>query len=103
LTRIETQITEPHGFGRIKNKLEKQKMDNKRKKQLDEISAQADANVEVWGHQPLATLGLVASEEMGEVCQAILQWEHERGQKSRIFEEARDLAAVCLQILNHEK
>jgi NTP pyrophosphatase (non-canonical NTP hydrolase) len=77
-------------------------MDDNRKKQLEQISTRASINVNKWGHQPLATLGLVASEEMGELCQAILQWEHENGKKNRIFEEARDLAAACLQILNHE-
>ena len=69
---------------------------------LDRINQQAAVNVAKWGKQPLETLGLVAAEEMGEVCQAILQWQHEGGERERIFEEARDLAAVCLQILEHE-
>jgi NTP pyrophosphatase (non-canonical NTP hydrolase) len=68
----------------------------------EQIQRRAKANIERWGDQPLETLGLVASEEMGEVCQAILQWRHEGGEKWRIFDEARDLAAVCLQILRHE-
>jgi len=71
--------------------------------QLERIQKQADANIGKWGHQPLETLGLVAAEEMGEVCQAILQFVHEGGDESRIYDEARDLAATCLQILNNEK
>jgi NTP pyrophosphatase (non-canonical NTP hydrolase) len=68
----------------------------------DQIKRQAARNLARWGDQPLETLGLVAAEEMGEVCQAILQWRHEGGEREQIFDEARDLAAVCLQILRHE-
>jgi NTP pyrophosphatase (non-canonical NTP hydrolase) len=69
---------------------------------IDKIASQAVENVAKWGQQPLETLGLVAAEEMGEICQAILQWQHEGGRRERIFEEAIDLAAVCLQILAHQ-
>jgi NTP pyrophosphatase (non-canonical NTP hydrolase) len=69
---------------------------------IDKIASQAVENVAKWGQQPLETLGLVAAEEMGEICQAILQWQHEGGRRERIFEEAIDLAAVCLQILAHD-
>jgi NTP pyrophosphatase (non-canonical NTP hydrolase) len=51
--------------------------------------------------QPLETLGLVASEECGELCQAMLQARHEGGDADRIRQEAIDLGAVCLQILAH--
>lgn len=61
--------------------------------------AQARKNVDKWGMQDLNTLGLAAAEELGEVCQAILQAKHEGGDPERIRDEAVDLGALCLQII----
>jgi NTP pyrophosphatase (non-canonical NTP hydrolase) len=67
------------------------------------LANKAEANLYKWGMQPLETLGLVASEECGELCQAMLQARHEGGDADRIRQEAIDLGAVCLQILAHFK
>ena len=67
------------------------------------LQNKASANLAKWGMQPVETLGLVASEECGELCQAILKTNHEGGDRDRIRQEAIDLGAVCLQILEHFK
>jgi NTP pyrophosphatase (non-canonical NTP hydrolase) len=58
----------------------------------------AKANFAKWGVQDLATLGLAAAEETGELCEAILNL-REGGAQLRVYEEAVDLAALCLQVM----
>lgn len=67
------------------------------------LANKAEENLAKWGMQPLETLGLVASEECGELCQAILKARHEGASVDRIRQEAIDLGAVCLQVLEHFK
>lgn len=64
-----------------------------------EFASRATANVGKWGVQELETLVLAATEELGELAQAVLQNRHEGGERERIREEAIDLGALCLQIL----
>lgn len=68
---------------------------------LEQITTAMKAanNIEKWGVQDLETIGLAIAEETGELCQAILQAKSEGGDPARIMEEARDLAALCLQIV----
>lgn len=64
-----------------------------------ELARKAERNVSKWGLQDLTTLCLAIAEETGELAQAILQYEHEGGEFSRIAEEAADLGALCVQVL----
>jgi len=61
--------------------------------------AQAERNLAKWGPQDWETLGLAIAEETGELAQAILKCLHEGGPRDRIQEEAVDLGALCLQVL----
>lgn len=66
--------------------------------------AQADLSICKWGLQDLSTLVLAAAEELDELCQAILQAQHEGGDPERIKDECIkdkciDLGALCLQIM----
>ena len=67
----------------------------------DTIKQRASNNLNKWGEQDLETLGLCVAEEAGELAQAILQHKHEGGTEDRIFEEAMDLGALCLQVMEH--
>lgn len=58
----------------------------------------AKANQRKWGKQDLKTLCVVATEELGEISQAVLDAIHSDGDGSRIREEVDDLAAVCFQL-----
>jgi hypothetical protein len=60
---------------------------------------QAERNLAKWGPQDWETLGLAIAEETGELAQAILKCLHEGGPRERIQEEAVDLGALCLQLL----
>ena len=66
---------------------------------LIHIQQHARANIEKWGRQDVETLALCIAEEAGEVAQAVLQARWENGRPTRIVEEAVDLAALCLQII----
>ena len=70
------------------------------------LKEKAVANMERYGMQEYQTLGLAVCEEAGELAQAILQHQYDYRDKSRIFEEAIDLGALCLQVMtlyNREK
>jgi len=67
--------------------------------ELELLSLRAEQNVEKWGLQDFETLGLAVCEEAGELAQAILQARHEGQPRKRIFEEAVDLGALCLQVI----
>lgn len=62
------------------------------------IFTQATKNTEKWGVQDVPDLILAMLEELGEISQAHLQAEHEGGDPGRIYEEAKDLGALCLQL-----
>jgi len=66
---------------------------------LAPICIQAEVNMAKWGLQDVETLGLAVAEECGEVCQAILQARDENGDRERIWHEAVDLAALCVQVI----
>ncbi len=70
-------------------------------KNADWLIQRASNNLARWGKQDFETLGLAVCEEAGELAQAILQHKHEGGHEDRIFSEAIDLGAVCLQIMEH--
>jgi len=63
------------------------------------LRVQAERNLAKWGHQDWETLGLAIAEETGELAQAILKCLHEGGPRERIQQEAVDLGALCLQVL----
>ena len=65
------------------------------------LAEKAAANLAKWGMQDFETLGLAVAEEAGELAQAILQYLHEGGDRGRIMEEAVDLGALCLQVMEH--
>ncbi len=65
----------------------------------DGLADKADANISKWGLQDEATLILAATEELGELAQAFLKSKHEGGQIGRITDEAKDLGALCCQII----
>lgn len=67
------------------------------------IENRAFGNVQKWGPQSLETLGLAIAEETGEVAQALLKFAKEGGPPGRIREEAIDLAALCIQIIDVEE
>jgi NTP pyrophosphatase (non-canonical NTP hydrolase) len=75
-----------------------QKRDQQAHDFCDAVRAQAELNYITWGHQSLATLGIVLAEEMGEVARAILQNMHEGQPADRILHEAIDTAAVCVTV-----
>lgn len=66
---------------------------------MEWINRQVTKNLDKWGVQDFETLGLAVCEEAGELAQAILQNKHENGERSRITQEAIDLAALCVQVL----
>ncbi|EMA11589.1 hypothetical protein C437_01715 [Haloarcula vallismortis ATCC 29715] len=57
----------------------------------------ADQNIEEWGDQDLETLLLCMQEELGELTQAVLQYQHEEGEAERIREELDDLMPLGIQ------
>lgn len=59
-----------------------------------QIRRKAQQNISNRGLQDLNTLIKCAGEEFGEICRADLDSEGAQ----RIIEEARDLAALCIQI-----
>lgn len=59
---------------------------------------QAEWNVEEWGQQDLDTLLLAAQEELGELCQAVLEARNEGGDPERIQAELDDLAPLLFQL-----
>jgi NTP pyrophosphatase (non-canonical NTP hydrolase) len=63
----------------------------------------AKENIAEWGVQELETLVLAIAEETGEVAQALLQYLHEDGRRQRIIDEAVDLGALCIQLIEAEK
>lgn len=64
----------------------------------EDWQGKARANVDEWGLQDLDTLLLAAQEELGELTTAVLEYEHEGGDASRILHELDDLAALTFQI-----
>lgn len=67
---------------------------------LDELRERANANVEKWGPQDFQTLALAVAEEAGELAQAVLKHRWEDGPRERIRDEAVDLGALCVQIVD---
>ena len=67
----------------------------------DLLIQRASNNLQKWGPQGLKTLGLAVAEETGELAQAILQYEYEDGDLQRVYQEAIDLGALCLQVMEH--
>lgn len=65
------------------------------------LEKRASANLNRWGKQDLETLGLAIAEETGELAQAILRFKHEGGMEDCIYQEAIDLGALCLQVMEH--
>jgi len=63
-----------------------------------DFRSQAERNVTKWGLQDIETLALAIAEETGELAQAVLQHKHESGSILRVYEEAKDLGALCIQI-----
>lgn len=62
-------------------------------------------NIDTWGRQDLDTLLLATQEELGELCQAVLEASAEGGDPERIQAELDDLAALMFQLqwaLNRE-
>jgi len=70
-------------------------------KNADMLIQRASNNLNKWGKQDVETLGLAVAEEAGELAQAILQHKHECGKEDRIYSEAIDLGALCLQVMEH--
>ena len=66
---------------------------------LKPFADRATRNVEKWGPQDFVSLGLAVCEEAGELAQAILQAQHEGGAPERIKDEAVDLGALCIQVV----
>ena len=70
-----------------------------------EIQHHALENIAEWGLQDLKTLIVVATEELGETAKEVLNHEQNIGKNSedvllyRIRDEAKDFAAVGLQIM----
>lgn len=58
----------------------------------------AVANLEKWGEQSYVVLALAIVEELGELAQALLEYEHEDGAAERIPEELADLGALAYQV-----
>jgi NTP pyrophosphatase (non-canonical NTP hydrolase) len=67
----------------------------------ESIKQRASDNLKKWGEQSYEILGLCIAEEAGELAQAILQHKYEGGLEDRIFQEAWDLGALCLQVMEH--
>lgn len=65
------------------------------------LEAKARRNLAQWGRQDFETLGLAVCEEAGELAKAILQARHEGGDPDRIRQEAIDLGALCIQVMDH--
>ena len=65
-----------------------------------EFHKQAQKNLDKWGPQDYRTLALAVAEEAGELAQAVLKHDNPDGFKLRIREEAVDLGALCVQIVN---
>jgi len=63
------------------------------------LAVRACGNLEKWGEQDFETLGLAIAEETGELCQAILKARPKGGLSERIRQQARDLGALCVQVL----
>jgi NTP pyrophosphatase (non-canonical NTP hydrolase) len=59
--------------------------------------AMAEDNIQQWGIQERETLLLAMQEELGELTQAQLEYEHEHGHPERVREELDDLAALVIQ------
>ena len=62
------------------------------------LEMKAHKNVKKWGLQDIPTLLLAMQEELGEIAQAYLQYEHENGEEKRISEELDDLMALGWQL-----
>ena len=67
----------------------------------DLLRQRASNNLKKWGRQELTILCVAATEEIGEMAQAIMQSIYEGGDPKRIFDEAIDLGALCLQVMEH--
>lgn len=65
-----------------------------------ELREMADRNVRKWGLQDFQTLTLAVAEETGELAQAVLQHKWEAGSLERVRDEAVDLGALCIQIID---
>jgi len=70
-------------------------------KNADMLIRRARNNLNKWGKQDVETLGLAVAAAAGELAQAILQHKHEGGREDRIYNEAIDLGALCLQVMEH--
>ena len=64
----------------------------------DRWEEQAHENVEKWGLQGPETLALAMTEELGELVQAILQYNWEDGEFDAIEDELCDLMAVGIAV-----
>lgn len=62
------------------------------------LAEKAIENVAKWGRQDKSILALAMAEEMGEVARAVLKYKH-ADQMWRIYQEAIDLGALCLQMM----
>jgi NTP pyrophosphatase (non-canonical NTP hydrolase) len=60
--------------------------------------SKANDNLREWGEQDLETLLLAAQEELGELTRAVLEVEHEDGDRPDIQREIDDLGALIFQI-----
>jgi len=65
----------------------------------EQLINRARKNIRKWSVQDFETLGLAVCEEAGELAQAIIKYKHEDGRRARIMEEAIDLGALCIQII----
>ena len=72
---------------------------NRLKAKGQTLAMKASGNMEKWGDQDYETIALAIAEEAGEVAQAILQHKYEGGFEDRIYEEAIDLGALCIQMM----
>lgn len=58
----------------------------------------AEENIGEWGEQNIETLLLAMQEELGELTQAFLEYQHEDGDRERIKEELDDLMPLGIQL-----
>ena len=58
----------------------------------------AHENLETWGEQTYPELVLATIEEIGELAQALLEYEYEDGAADRIPEELSDIGALGYQL-----
>ena len=64
-----------------------------------EVAKHAENNINDWGLQDFLTLIVVATEELGETAKEVLEHNQGRYSLDEIRDEAKDFAAVGLQIM----